>query len=72
MSQRTLESAFNPYPPSKVYRLVEPDPIMLVSTGPATKSKPDHNFPDINVMTMGFSIMVQHLGLPLIAACIGP
>ncbi|KAL2018035.1 hypothetical protein VTK56DRAFT_1351 [Thermocarpiscus australiensis] len=72
------------YPPSKVYRLIEPGPILLVTTGSPSsqsksKSKPkkhnnleDHDGDDINVMTMGFHMMLQHDSPPLIAACIGP
>jgi flavin reductase (DIM6/NTAB) family NADH-FMN oxidoreductase RutF len=78
MSQQPPSNPFTSYPPSKVYRLIEPGPVLLLSTGPATKakhkSKPqrDASSNDINIMTMGFHMMVQHSGPPLIAACIGP
>lgn len=49
-------------PPSKAYRLLEPGPIVLVTTAHAGRA---------NVMTMGFHMMVQH-DPPLIGAIIGP
>lgn len=48
--------------PSKAYRLLEPGPIVLVTT--AQDGRP-------NVMTMGFHMMVQH-SPPLIGCVIGP
>ncbi|MEP9377584.1 flavin reductase family protein [Aquabacter sp. CN5-332] len=48
--------------PSKAYRLLEPGPILLVTT--ALKGK-------ANVMTMGFHMMIQH-DPPLIGCVIGP
>jgi len=50
------------YPLHKISRLIEPGPIVLVST--FYKGKP-------NIMTMGFHMMVQH-DPPLMAAVIGP
>jgi flavin reductase (DIM6/NTAB) family NADH-FMN oxidoreductase RutF len=50
------------YPLEKVYRLMEPSPVVLVTT--VTRGKQ-------NIMTMGFHMMVQH-DPPLIAAVIGP
>jgi flavin reductase (DIM6/NTAB) family NADH-FMN oxidoreductase RutF len=50
------------YPLHKVCRLIEPGPIVLVST--FYRDKP-------NIMTMGFHMMVQH-DPPLIEAVIGP
>ncbi|HEY0739973.1 MAG TPA: flavin reductase family protein [Chryseosolibacter sp.] len=50
------------YPVEKVYRLLEPGPIVLVTTFHRGKS---------NVMTMGFHMMMQH-DPPLIGAIIGP
>jgi flavin reductase (DIM6/NTAB) family NADH-FMN oxidoreductase RutF len=47
---------------AKVNRLIEPGPIVLVTT--SDKGKP-------NIMTMGFHMMVQH-DPPLIGAVIGP
>ncbi|MBM7330634.1 flavin reductase family protein [Agrobacterium sp. S2] len=49
-------------PPSQAYRLLEPGPIVMVST--STKGRP-------NVMTMGFHMMIQHEP-PLIGCVIGP
>lgn len=76
-------SPFTPYPPSKVYRLIEPGPVLLVSTGPlkgsasqssspSTSQGSTPDAPSINLMTMGFHMMVQHASPPLIAVCIGP
>lgn len=48
--------------PPKAYRLLEPGPILLVTT--ALKGK-------ANVMTMGFHMMIQH-DPPLIGCVIGP
>jgi flavin reductase (DIM6/NTAB) family NADH-FMN oxidoreductase RutF len=50
------------YPIKKVYRLMEPSPVVLVTT--YHRGKP-------NVMTMGFHMMIQH-DPPLIGAVIGP
>ncbi|AYB34831.1 flavin reductase family protein [Chryseolinea soli] len=50
------------YPLEKVYRLMEPSPIVLVTTFHRGKQ---------NIMTMGFHMMVQHTP-PLIGAVIGP
>ncbi|KZV81520.1 hypothetical protein EXIGLDRAFT_658176 [Exidia glandulosa HHB12029] len=60
-----------PYDISKVYRLLEPGPVLLVTTSSASKSKTDseHNY---NVMTMGFHMVVQHSDPPLLACVIGP
>lgn len=48
-----------------VYRLIEPGPVLLVTTG----SLKDGTH---NVMTIGFHMMIQHSGPALIGACIGP
>ncbi|KAK3308720.1 uncharacterized protein B0T15DRAFT_525098 [Chaetomium strumarium] len=66
-----MQTRFTPYPPSKVYRLIEPGPVLLVSTGSSdpTSSDPSN---DINLMTIGFHMMLQHASPPLIAVCIGP
>jgi flavin reductase (DIM6/NTAB) family NADH-FMN oxidoreductase RutF len=53
-------SAMKSFPIQKVYRLMEPSPIVLVST---YRGKP-------NLMTMGFHMMIQH-DPPLIGAVIG-
>jgi flavin reductase (DIM6/NTAB) family NADH-FMN oxidoreductase RutF len=50
------------YPIHKVYRLMEPSPIVLVTT--FYRGKP-------NIMTMGFHMMVQH-DPPLMGVVIGP
>jgi flavin reductase (DIM6/NTAB) family NADH-FMN oxidoreductase RutF len=52
------------YPASKVYRLLEPGPVVLVATR-GVGGQP-------NIMTMGFHMMVQHDGPPLIGVCLGP
>jgi flavin reductase (DIM6/NTAB) family NADH-FMN oxidoreductase RutF len=49
-------------PVSKAYRLIEPGPVLLVTT--MDKGRP-------NIMTIGFHMMVQHEP-PLIACIIGP
>ncbi len=50
------------YPLQKVYRLMEPSPIVLVTT--LHRGRP-------NIMTMGFHTMIQH-DPPLFGAVIGP
>ncbi|RVO78396.1 flavin reductase family protein [Sinorhizobium meliloti] len=49
-------------PASQAYRVLEPGPIVMVST--SDNGKP-------NVMTMGFHMMIQH-DPPLIGCVIGP
>lgn len=56
---------FEPYPPSKVYRLIEPGPVLLVTTG--SLSDATHN-----VMTIGFHMVIQHESPPLIGISLGP
>ncbi|KAJ6014559.1 hypothetical protein N7540_009150 [Penicillium herquei] len=56
---------FKPYPASKIYRLIEPGPILLVSTG--SLSSKTHN-----LMTLGFHMMLQHDTPALINICLGP
>ncbi|OAA54850.1 FMN-binding split barrel [Niveomyces insectorum RCEF 264] len=46
-------------------RLIEPGPILLVSTGDVADGS--HN-----LMTLGFHMMVQHSGPTLIGICLGP
>ncbi|KAL2145496.1 hypothetical protein VTI28DRAFT_7132 [Corynascus sepedonium] len=81
-------SPFTLYPTSKVYHLIESGPVLLVSTGPSASptsraSKDSKNTSittapgttmkdDINLMTMGFHMMLQHGSPALIGACIGP
>lgn len=52
------------YPIDKVYRLLEPGPVILLTT----KEKDGTN----NVMTIGFHMVVHHEQPPLLAAIIGP
>ena len=59
------ESGLSTYPVSKVYRLIEPGPVLLVTTGSLAEGT--HN-----VMTIGFHMMMQHESPPLIGVCIGP
>jgi flavin reductase (DIM6/NTAB) family NADH-FMN oxidoreductase RutF len=68
MPQQAKQNPFTPYPSSKVYRLIEPGPVLLVSTGSPTSSSTK----DINLMTMGFHTMLQHASPPLLGVCIGP
>jgi len=56
---------FDPYPPPKVYRLIEPGPVLLVTTGSLADST--HN-----VMTIGFHMVMQHESPPLIGISLGP
>jgi len=49
-------------PASQAYRLLEPGPIVLVTTS---------HFGKPNIMTMGFHMMIQH-DPPLIGCVIGP
>jgi flavin reductase (DIM6/NTAB) family NADH-FMN oxidoreductase RutF len=56
---------FDPYPTSKVYRLIEPGPVLLVTTGSLADST--HN-----VMTIGFHMVMQHESPPLIGISLGP
>ncbi|KAH8648432.1 hypothetical protein BX600DRAFT_404599 [Xylariales sp. PMI_506] len=57
--------AFEPYPCSKVYRLIEPGPVLLVTTGSLAAST--HN-----IMTIGFHMVMQHESPPLIGISLGP
>ncbi|KAI0387814.1 hypothetical protein F5Y04DRAFT_12277 [Hypomontagnella monticulosa] len=60
-----LHHGFESYPPSKVYRLVEPGPVLMVTTG--SLADDTHN-----VMTIGFHMVMQHESPPLIGICLGP
>ncbi|KAJ5606385.1 hypothetical protein N7510_009166 [Penicillium lagena] len=64
-SESSQVHTMEPYPASKVYRLIEPGPVLLVSTGSLTSKT--HN-----IMTIGFHTMLQHDSPALIGACIGP
>ncbi|KAI2637174.1 hypothetical protein GGS26DRAFT_473913 [Hypomontagnella submonticulosa] len=65
-SQNTdLHHGFESYPPSKVYRLIEPGPVLMVTTGSLADAT--HN-----VMTIGFHMVMQHESPPLIGICLGP
>ncbi|KAK7751119.1 hypothetical protein SLS62_006948 [Diatrype stigma] len=59
------EPNFEAYPPAKVYRLVEPGPVLLVTTGSLADST--HN-----VMTIGFHMVMQHESPPLLGILLGP
>ncbi|KAK0664011.1 hypothetical protein QBC41DRAFT_21299 [Cercophora samala] len=56
---------FTPLPPSKTNRLLEPGPILLVSTG----SVPDGTH---NLMTLGFHSMISHSSPTLVGITLGP
>ncbi|TPX12356.1 uncharacterized protein E0L32_007003 [Thyridium curvatum] len=59
------QAGFVHYPPSKVYRLIEPGPVLLVTTGSLADST--HN-----IMTIGFHMVMQHESPPLIGIILGP
>ncbi|GBR07261.1 flavin reductase family protein [Acetobacter oeni] len=52
------------FPVSKVYRLLEPGPVVLVTTR-ARNGTPD-------IMTMGFHMVIRHDSPPLLGCIIGP
>ncbi|KAE8444962.1 hypothetical protein EG329_014089 [Mollisiaceae sp. DMI_Dod_QoI] len=56
---------FEPYPTSKVYRFIEPGPVLLITTGSLADST--HN-----IMTIGFHMVMQHESPPLIGISLGP
>lgn len=60
-----LYHGFEHYPPAKVYRLLEPGPVLLVSTGSLAEGT--HN-----VMTLGFHTVLQHESPPLLGITLGP
>ncbi|KAH8907817.1 hypothetical protein BR93DRAFT_567982 [Coniochaeta sp. PMI_546] len=60
-----LHHGFEPYPPSKVYRLIEPGPVLLVTTGSLADAT--HN-----IMTIGFHMVIQHESPPLVGISLGP
>jgi flavin reductase (DIM6/NTAB) family NADH-FMN oxidoreductase RutF len=65
---RDLDRPHNPvrmdeYPADKVYRLVEPGPVVMVTTANRQGRK--------NIMTAGFHMMIQH-DPPLIGIVVGP
>ncbi|KAI1470652.1 uncharacterized protein F4812DRAFT_274093 [Daldinia caldariorum] len=64
-SPSKLHHGFEPYPPSRVFRLLEPGPVLLVTTGSLADST--HN-----VMTVGFHMVMQHESPPLVGICLGP
>jgi flavin reductase (DIM6/NTAB) family NADH-FMN oxidoreductase RutF len=61
----TKTSSLSPYPVDKVFRLIEPGPVLLVTTG----SLKDNTH---NIMTIGFHMMMQHDSPALIGVIIGP
>ncbi|KAI9826722.1 MAG: hypothetical protein M1819_007267 [Sarea resinae] len=64
-SQSQNPHGFDSYPISNVYRLIEPGPVLLVTTGSLADST--HN-----VMTIGFHMVMQHESPPLIGISLGP
>lgn len=60
-----MSPQFEHYPPTRVYRLIEPGPVLLVTTGSLREGT--HN-----VMTMGFHMVLQHEGPPLLGISLGP
>lgn len=60
----TKHDSLHQYPTSDVYRLIEPGPVLLVTTG----SLEDQTH---NVMTIGFHMMMRH-DSPLIGITLGP
>ncbi|KAJ5584313.1 uncharacterized protein N7459_004113 [Penicillium hispanicum] len=60
-----ISGSFDSYPTSLAYRLIEPGPVLLVSTGSLAQST--HN-----VMTIGFHMMMQHSAPCLIGITLGP
>lgn len=58
-------SPFTVLPLHQVHRLLEPGPILLVSTGSVADGS--HN-----LMTIGFHMMLQHSGPTLVGICLGP
>ncbi|KAJ2902900.1 hypothetical protein MKZ38_010711 [Zalerion maritima] len=56
---------FEHYPPSRVFRLIEPGPVLLVTTGSLADST--HN-----IMTIGFHMVMQHESPPLVGIALGP
>ncbi|KAJ6083942.1 hypothetical protein N7486_010742 [Penicillium sp. IBT 16267x] len=61
----TASTSFKSYPTSKIYCLIEPGPILLVSTG--SLAHKTHN-----LVTLGFHMMLQHDTPVLINICLGP
>ena len=60
--ERLRNAKMHKFPTSKVYRLIEPGPVLLVSTFDGQRP---------NLMTIGFHMMVQH-DPALIGCVIGP
>ncbi|KAJ5157773.1 uncharacterized protein N7482_008873 [Penicillium canariense] len=56
---------FKSYTLSHAYRLIEPGPVLLVSTGSLSQST--HN-----IMTIGFHMVMQHESPPLVGITLGP
>lgn len=61
----TADHRFTSLPLRQVQRLIEPGPVLLVSSGAVA----DHSH---NLMTLGFHMMLQHSDPTLIGVCIGP
>lgn len=64
-SEATADHPFTSLPLRQVCRLIEPGPILLVSTGSVADGS--HN-----LMTLGFHMMLQHSGPSLVGVCLGP
>jgi flavin reductase (DIM6/NTAB) family NADH-FMN oxidoreductase RutF len=56
---------FEPYPANRVFRLIEPGPVLLATTG----SLEDGTH---NVMTLGFHMVIRHEDPPLLGISLGP
>jgi flavin reductase (DIM6/NTAB) family NADH-FMN oxidoreductase RutF len=54
------------YPIEKVYRLLEPGPVVLVTTASSQPEDPP------NIMTAGFHMVIQHEDPPLLGIIVGP
>jgi hypothetical protein len=59
------DTQFSPYPVEKVYRLIEPGLVLLVTTGSLADGTHD-------IVTIGFHMMIQHESPALIGSSLGP
>ncbi|KZT27268.1 hypothetical protein NEOLEDRAFT_167754 [Neolentinus lepideus HHB14362 ss-1] len=69
MTEATFASPamLDDYPSVKAYRLLEPGPVVLVSTLDTSQDEPKPN-----LMTIGFHMVIQHEDPPLFGVVIGP